>query len=51
MEHGKKKQTPMDELTKGYEKFIKGKELTPNGKELFNKTLKKASKPKPRGSK
>ncbi len=39
----------MEKLTAGYEDFIKGKELNPNGKKLFNKTLKKAVKP--RGSK
>ncbi len=46
---GKKKKTTMDKLTAGYEKFIEGKELNPNGQKLFNQTLKKAAKP--RGSK
>ena len=46
---GKKEKTPMEKLTQNYEKFIEGKETNPKGKELFNKTLKKASKP--RGSK
>jgi hypothetical protein len=39
----------MEKLTENYEKFIKGKELNPDGEKLFNKTLKKATKP--RGSK
>lgn len=48
-----KKNTPktMDEVSKGYEKFIQGKELNDNGRELFGKALKNASKPKQRGSK
>lgn len=42
----------MDKLTQGYEKFIKGKELNPNGKDLFNKVIKKAvTVKKQRGSK
>lgn len=41
-----KKQTPMEKLTKGYEKFIEGKEQTPGGKKSFDKTLKKATKPR-----
>ena len=41
----------MEKLTQNYEKFMKGKEINPNGKELFDKTLKKAAKPKQRGSK
>jgi hypothetical protein len=49
MAKSKKQKSPMDKLTKGYEKFIEGKELNPKGEEVFNKTLKKASKP--RGSK
>ena len=50
MKKGKKK-TPMEKLTAGYEEFIKGKELNPNGKELFEKAIKKAATSKPRGSK
>jgi hypothetical protein len=42
----KKKQSQMESLTDGYEKFIKGKEVNPEGKKLFEKTLKKASKPR-----
>lgn len=49
LENKKHTKTPMDKLTKGYEKFIEGKELNPKGKNLFEKTLKKATKP--RGSK
>jgi hypothetical protein len=46
----KKKKTPMDKLTQGYEKFIKGKESQEKGKELFDKAIKKTTKPTPRGS-
>ena len=41
----KDKKTPMEELTKGYEKFIEGKEVDPQGAEKFDKVLKKAVKP------
>ena len=41
----------MEKLTQGYEEFIKGKKLNKNGKKTFNKALKKAAKPKGRGSK
>lgn len=41
----------MEKLTHGYEKFIKGRELKENGKEQFNKAIKKATKPKSHGSK
>lgn len=41
----------MEKLTAGYGEFIKGKELKNNGKEHFNKVVKKATKPKQRGSK
>jgi hypothetical protein len=47
----KDKQTPMDKLTQGYEKFIKGKELKGDGKGEFDKVIKKAANPKQRGSK
>jgi hypothetical protein len=47
----KKKQTPMEKLTQGYEKFIKGKEQNQEGKKVFDKTLKNATRPKQRGSK
>ena len=46
MPKGKKNKTSMDKLTSGYEKFIEGKELNPKGKSLFDKTLKKAVKPR-----
>ena len=36
----------MEKLTAGYEEFIKGKELNKNGKKVFEKTLKKATKKK-----
>ena len=42
----KKEPTPMEKLTAGYEKFIKGKEVNTNGRELFNKVIKKAVTPK-----
>lgn len=51
MKGGKKKKTPMEELTKNYDKFIKGKELNPEGQKLFDKTIKKAATKKQRGSK
>ena len=41
----------MEKLTQGYEKFIKGKEVNNNGKALFEKTIKKATTTKQRGSK
>ncbi len=46
-----KQLTQMDELTKNYEQFIKGKETVANGKDVFDKAIEKAAKPKPRGSK
>ncbi|MFT3909855.1 MAG: hypothetical protein QM737_10550 [Ferruginibacter sp.] len=42
----KKKEITMEELTKNYSTFIKGKEINKNGKDLFDKTLKKAVKPR-----
>jgi len=39
-------ETPMDKLTAGYEKFIKGKKLNKSGKASFDKVIKKASKPR-----
>lgn len=41
-----KKKTPMEKLTQGYEKFIKGKEQNQEGKTVFDKTIKKAVKPR-----
>lgn len=46
-----KKQTPMEKLTEGYEKFIKDQELKADSKQQFDKVIKKAAKPKQRGSK
>jgi hypothetical protein len=43
-----KKKTPMEKLTAGYEAFIKRQELKENGKEQFDKAIKKASNPKPK---
>ena len=51
MNQKRKSITPMEKLTQGYEKFIKGQELKSNGKSDFDKTIKKAAKPKQRGSK
>lgn len=42
----KKEPIPMDRLTAGYEKFIKGKEINNNGRIAFDKAIKKASKPR-----
>lgn len=42
----KKKEITMAELTKNYDTFIKGKQVNKNGKELFEKTLKKVVKPR-----
>ena len=47
----KKELTQMEIVTAGYEKFIKGKETINNGKELFDKVISKATKPKQRGLK
>lgn len=48
-----KTKTPMDKLTAGYEKFIKGKETNPKGAVMFGQVLEKAAKGKikQRGSK
>lgn len=42
----KKKNRTIADITKGYEKFINGKELNSNGSKLFNKVIKNAAKPK-----
>jgi hypothetical protein len=48
----KSAKTPMEQLTAGYEQFIKGQELKKNGKGAFNKAIKKAAaKSKQRGAK
>ena len=49
MKFKKKEITAMEKLTQGYEKLIKGKEINKNGKQLFDKAIKKAAKS--RGSK
>ncbi len=41
-----KEKLSMVEITKGYEKFIKEKEVSNNGRELFDKVIKKSVKPK-----
>ena len=46
-----KEQTPMEKLTQGYEKFIKGKKTNKKGKDLFNKALKKSMVTKQRSAK
>lgn len=43
-----KKQTPMEKLTQGYEKFIKDKKAKEISQGDFEKALKKVSKPKPK---
>jgi len=48
---GKKVRLSMDELTQGYDKFIEGKEMVKDNKKVFDAALKKATKPKQRGSK
>jgi hypothetical protein len=42
----KKELTPMEKLTAGYEHFVKGKKLNNKGRKLFDKVLKKATKPR-----
>jgi hypothetical protein len=51
MKSKKKEETPMDKLTQGYEKFIKDKETKEDGRQQFEKVIKKATKIKQRGSK
>lgn len=41
----------MEHLTKGYEEFVKGKQIKKNGEKEFLKVVKKATKSKLRGSK
>lgn len=47
----KKEKTPMDRLTAGYNKLMKGKKVNDNGKQLFENAIKKTAKSKSRGSK
>jgi hypothetical protein len=42
----KKPVKTMEELTKGFDKFIEGKEINPNAKEDFDNALKNAIKKK-----
>jgi hypothetical protein len=44
MAKDKKEKTPMEKLTKGYEKYIAKKEVSKNGWKAFSLTLKKAAK-------
>jgi hypothetical protein len=46
-----KKAKSMDELTKGYEKFIASKKTHDNNGNLFEKVIKKAAKTKPHSAK
>lgn len=46
MANANKISTPMENLTKGYDTFIKGKKVNVKGKKLFNKVIKKAAKPR-----
>jgi hypothetical protein len=46
MNSKKKEQTPMEKLTQGYDKFIKGREIKEDGKDQFEKALKKAANTK-----
>lgn len=41
-----KKSKTMAEVTADYKEFVKGKETNKNGKQLFDKVIKKAAKPK-----
>jgi hypothetical protein len=51
MQKKKERLTP-EQLDANYNKYMKDKELNPNGKQLFEKAIKKAAVPtKPRGSK
>lgn len=44
----KKKRAPktMEEITKGHEEFMKGKELREDGQEMFEELLDRSSSPK-----
>jgi hypothetical protein len=47
----KKERLTPEQLDANYAKFMQGKELNPNGLELFEKVIKKAAKPKQRSAK
>ena len=49
MKQKKNKKLTMERLTNGYEQFMRGKNVNNNGKKIFEKTIKRAIKP--RGSK
>lgn len=51
MARKKKERLTPEQLDANYNKYMKDKELNPNGKELFGKALKEAATPKQRGSK
>jgi hypothetical protein len=42
----KRERLTMEQLTANAEKLLKGKELNPSGKKLFEKVIKKAATPK-----
>jgi len=46
-----KEKTPMEKLTFNHKQLMKGKTIIKNNKALFENALKKAAKPKQRGSK
>jgi hypothetical protein len=46
----KSKVKSMAEVTAGYEQFIKGKELSNNARQLFEKVVSKAANTKPKQS-
>jgi hypothetical protein len=50
MEYNKKDKT-MDEVSKGYEEFIKGRKIKSSGKKKFDETIKKTIKKKQPDSK
>ena len=47
----KKKKLSFEQKLANAEKILAGKKVNPNGRELFEKVIKKAAKPKQRGSK
>lgn len=51
MKEKKKKVLSLDEKLANAERILKGMELNPSGKELFEKTIRKAATTKPHGSK
>ena len=47
----KKRKLSFEEKLANAEKVLAGKKINPNGRKLFEKVIKKAAKPKQRGSK